>query len=147
VNYLAFQFSDWVVKVWDYPIGDARGATLTDAQRQVLATHLTAHVTPDGFLVLDPQAPLANSVTDTPDARLDAQNNSIGIIFRSCTDAEQNGVPTPQGYIATDGAPGRVLCDPRVPLVVWLAGSPSFRQGAELLELRKLTGPLPQWHQ
>jgi hypothetical protein len=145
VNYLAFQFGDWVVKVWDYPRGDPRGPAMTEEQRRFWAAHVAGHVTAEGFLVLDPKAPLVNSMTDTPDARLDASRNSMGIIMnQGCSESqEQQGERTAPGYFMTTGAPGPLLCDPNGAFRLWMGGDPTFTQAARTLQIRNITGPLP----
>jgi hypothetical protein len=143
VNHLVFQIGDWVVKVWDYPQGDPRGPAMTEDQRRLWAAHLDGHVTPEGFLVLDPLAPLANSVTDTPDAELIDGNNIMGVIFGGCSASELQGPRNEHGFYMSREAPGPVLCNPDVPFRVWMGGDPAFVQAANSLEIRDLDGRLP----
>ncbi len=140
VNYLVFQFGDWVVKVWDYPRGDPRGPAMTERQRRFWAAHLAGHVTSKGFLVLDPKAPLVNSMTDAPDARLDAGRNSMGIIMnQGCSASQERGERTAHGYFMTGGG----VCDPNGAFRLWMGGDPTFTQAAATLQIRNITGPLP----
>ncbi len=145
VNQLAFQIGDWVVTVWDYPVGDSRGPAMTDAQRTLWATNLRGHVTKQGFLVLDPIAPLAVTVTDTPDAELWNGTNGIGIIFRACQGPDLQGEPNAQGYITRHvGTNSLWACDPDVPLVFWVSGNTNFQDVAGSLQIRNLREPLPR---
>jgi hypothetical protein len=140
VNYLAFQFGHWVVKVWDYPRGDPRGPAMTERQRRFWAAHLSGHVTSKGFLVLDPEAPLVNSTTDAPDATLWAGRNGMGIIMAGgCSDSEEHGERNAHGYFMTGGG----VCDPNGAFTIWMSGDQTFTQAAASLEIRNLTGPLP----
>jgi hypothetical protein len=146
LNYLVFQISDWVVSIWDYPPGDSRGAPMTDQQHELWATHLRGHKTADGFLVLDPLAPLTQvRTTDGPDASLLFGTNGINVLFRACQPDELRGPHDARGFI-THAYPnsGTGVCDPRVPLVVTVFGSTKWQQNiAANFELRHLTGPLP----
>ena len=143
VNYLGFQFGEWVVRAWDYPERDPRGPAMTEQQRTFWAAHLDGHVTPDGFLVLDPVPPLANSTTDTTDGRLTDGTNTIGILFRACQPGERQGQKTTQGYIMNTPHGSPWLCDPQVPLIIWMDGDPHFVQAASSIEIRNLQGTLP----
>jgi hypothetical protein len=143
VNHLAFQIGPWIVKVWDYPEGDPRGPAMTDDERRTWAAHFRGHVTQQGFLVLDPNAPLTNAPTDSPDAELIDGNNRMGIIFRGCSQSELQGYRNDHGYIVTSGAPGPVLCNPDLAISVWMGGDQTFEQAANSLEIRNLDGPLP----
>jgi hypothetical protein len=58
-DYLVFQFGPWVAEVWTgVPTSYAVVTPLDEAQRATWASQLRAVVDPDGFLVLQPQAPL-----------------------------------------------------------------------------------------
>jgi hypothetical protein len=144
VNYLAFQIGPWIVKVWDYPKGDARGPAMTEDERRTWAAHFRGHVTQQGFLVLDPVAPLANAPTDSPDAELIAGDNGMGIIFGGCSPSYLQGYRTGHGYIVTSSAPGPWLCNPDLAINVWMGGDQTFEQAANSLEIRNLDGPLPK---
>jgi hypothetical protein len=143
LNYLAFQFGNWVVRVWDYPQHDPRGPAMTQEQRRFWAAHLGGHVTQQGFLVLDPVAPLAASVTDTPDAEIIDGPNRMGIIFGGCSHFELQGNRNEHGYIMSRGAQGPVLCNPDLPFTIWMGGDQTFEQAANSLEIRNLNGRLP----
>jgi hypothetical protein len=145
-NYLVFQFGDWVVSIWDYPPGDSRGPAMTDQEHELWATHLRGHETADGFLVLDPLAPLTQvRTTDGPDASLQFGANGINILFRACQPDELRGPHDARGFIthAYQGS-GTWVCDPRVPLIVNVFGATKWQHNiASNFELLHLTGPLP----
>jgi hypothetical protein len=146
MNYLVFQIDGFVVSVWDYPVGDPRGAAMTDQQRELWATHLRGYETADGFLTLDPIAPLTpDRITDGPDASLRLGTNSIDVLFRPCQPNELSGTHDARGFIShTFPDSGTWVCDPEVPLVVHVFGTTKWQQNISAnFALQDLVGPLP----
>jgi hypothetical protein len=109
VDHLVFQFGSWVVSAWDD--GPGPGERFTDDERRLFASRLSGHETPEGFLVLDPVAPMELMHADAPDGRL-TTNVTVNIFFdRPCPDSE--GV-TASGLLVTvsEEAGQTSLCAP-----------------------------------
>ncbi len=77
LDYLVFQYGSWVVRAWD---DDAEGRRFTEENRAMFASLMRGHETAEGFLFLDPVAPMTIGQGDGPDATLTTGTREEGLV-------------------------------------------------------------------
>ncbi len=83
-TFLAFQFGSWVVTVWDYPEqGEYSYARMTTDQRAIVARSLRGYEDANGFLVVEPLAPLGS--VDLFDGAAMFGDGELLVMFVDCT--------------------------------------------------------------
>jgi Tol biopolymer transport system component len=145
-NWLAFQFGDWTVLVYDYAPGSA-GPPMTEEERRVWARTLLGHQTRDGFLLLEALPPLELATAGDhagPELGLSAHAaTGIGVYAERCQSYDkQEGFEENQlirvGGLVVDRSKGfAAWCDPDTRINVHVTGNREFIDKAiEGLDIR-----------
>lgn len=144
-NWLAFQFGDWTVLVYDYAPGSA-GPPMTEEERRMWARTLLGHQTRDGFLVLEALPPLDLATAGDhagPELQLDAHVAGVTLYAERCEPYdEQAGFDEEKlvrvGGLVVDRSQGfAAWCDPDTGINIHVTGSREFiDQVIEGLDIR-----------
>jgi hypothetical protein len=146
LNYLAFQFGSWVVLAWD-----GGSEEFSEADRARFASLLDGHETDDGFLVLDPVAPMVVRGTDSPDGRFDGSTRGdalIGILLGEGAKANcESDVPTAttaRGYAVKTFETNRLgVCTPDQSVLLHITGVSLSQDDLDQIEVRSPSPTTP----
>jgi hypothetical protein len=122
VDYLAFQFGNWTVLVFDYR-NDFR---MTEEIRALWATNLTGQTSEDGYLVLSAEAPLqlvyAGDYPDPANMTMLGADGTVKLVPGTCT-------PGPIDPI--DGDARASWCDEGGKMTIEAYGTDLFQHGVD----------------
>lgn len=143
-DYLAFQFGSWVVLAWD--AGPNASENFTDEDRARFAALLGGYETEDGFLVLDPVAPMTVGRADIPDGQFEqgiGQGVYVGILKGEAAQVQcsPDAPATSRGYGITVYEPGRIgVCAPDRSVLLHISGASLSEEDLGQIEVRSMSG-------
>ncbi len=133
--YLVWSFGPWTLRVWDG--GDNGGATLSEAERALWATHLTGRVADDRYLVLQAESPLELRTMETSGGPQvifgSTADETVKLASGSCSAPNGEDVQTIDGRVVEETAlgqdPNRYFgqwCDEQHSILVQVYGGQQF---------------------
>jgi hypothetical protein len=145
VDNLVFQYGSWVVRAWD---GDEAGQRFSDENREMFASLMRGHEALDGFLVLNPAAPMSIGPTDSPDATLTTGTGEglLGVFkWRDCVSEGPSGDPdvvTSADHLVTfaESSGMTSICFPDSSLYLWVSRLDLTDAELEAIDLTYSTG-------
>ncbi|MEO8692917.1 MAG: hypothetical protein ABI658_05335 [Acidimicrobiales bacterium] len=139
-DYLVFQLGPWVAEVWDNVPASANVEPLDEQQRGTWASQLRAHIDPDGFVVLQPEAPL--HLGDPKAVQiLIGDTYSVGpyVMLSQFFCGQPESDSEVRRTFVSGAESGVAWCDPAYGFHVSAAGSTAFTKAiADAFEIREL---------